>query len=92
VREQIINALGLRPSMELKLDQGLTDLGMDSLIAVEISNRLKRSLGCSLPLPLAFEYPMLEALTDYLARRYYKSNQTATGERKLIMKRLVNYK
>jgi acyl transferase domain-containing protein/NADPH:quinone reductase-like Zn-dependent oxidoreductase/NAD(P)-dependent dehydrogenase (short-subunit alcohol dehydrogenase family)/acyl carrier protein len=67
VREQIINALGLKPSMELKLDQGLTDMGMDSLMAVEISNRLKRSLGCSLPSTLAFEYPTLEALTDYLA-------------------------
>ena len=53
--------------MELKLDQGLTDMGMDSLMAVEISNRLKRSLGCSLPSTLAFEYPTLEALTDYLA-------------------------
>jgi myxalamid-type polyketide synthase MxaB len=47
VSEQIVNALGLK-SMELKVDQGLTALGMDSLMAVEISNRLKRSLGCSL--------------------------------------------
>jgi len=28
VRDQIINALGLKPFMELKLDQGLTDMGM----------------------------------------------------------------
>jgi hypothetical protein len=36
-------------------------------MAAEISNRLKRSLGCSLPSPLAFEYPTLEALNDSLA-------------------------
>lgn len=67
VRAQIIDALGLKPSVEIKPDQGLTDLGMDSLMAVEISNRLKRSLGIPLSSTLAFEYPTFEALFDYLA-------------------------
>ena len=42
-------------------------MGMDSLMAVEISNRLKRSLGVKLSSTIAFEHPTLKDLTDYLA-------------------------
>jgi len=66
VRQQVFEALELKPTMEVKLDLGLTDIGMDSLMAVEISNRLKRSLDCNLPSTLAFEYPTIDAIVNYL--------------------------
>jgi acyl carrier protein len=47
--------------------QGLTDIGMDSLMAVELSNRLQAGVEQSLPSTLAFEQPTIEALTIYLA-------------------------
>jgi acyl transferase domain-containing protein/acyl carrier protein len=64
---EVIKVLRLGPSFELKPDQGLTELGMDSLMAVELANRLKRSLGRSLPPTLAFERPTIEALCSYLS-------------------------
>ena len=76
VRDQAISVLGLRPSVELSFDEGLTDLGMDSLMAVEFSNRLKRTLGHHLPSTLAFEHPTIRALADYLAQDVLK---LATG-------------
>jgi acyl transferase domain-containing protein/NADPH:quinone reductase-like Zn-dependent oxidoreductase/short-subunit dehydrogenase len=68
LRDQAIGVLGLRSTLELNLDEGLTDMGMDSLMAVEFSNRLKRALGRHLPSTLAFEHPTLRALADHLAK------------------------
>ncbi len=36
-------------------------------MAVELSNRLQKSLERSLPSTLTFEYPTIETLTNYLA-------------------------
>ncbi|MDZ7269345.1 MAG: type I polyketide synthase [candidate division KSB1 bacterium] len=67
VREQVVKVLGLEGAPPPGLHQGLTDLGMDSLMAVELSNRLRASFGKSLPSTLAFEHPTIAALTQYLA-------------------------
>jgi acyl transferase domain-containing protein/SAM-dependent methyltransferase/short-subunit dehydrogenase/acyl carrier protein len=49
--------------------QGFTDLGVDSLMALELRNRLGRELGLSLPATLAFDYPDVERLTHHLLGR-----------------------
>jgi acyl carrier protein len=67
VQEQVGKVLGLDPTQLTDLHQGFTDLGMDSLMAVEISKRLQSSVGKILPPTLAFEYATIEALTGYLA-------------------------
>jgi myxalamid-type polyketide synthase MxaB len=41
-------------------------MGMDSLTAVELKNRVQASLGCTLPSTVALECPNMEALVDYL--------------------------
>src|SRR5690606_37038755 len=58
---------GLGPSVHLDARQLLTEMGMDSLMAVELSNHLQASLACKLPPTLAFEYPSISALAEYLA-------------------------
>ena len=45
---------------------GLTEQGMDSLMAVELRNRLQRALGVALAPTLAFDCPTLDAMADYL--------------------------
>jgi NADPH:quinone reductase-like Zn-dependent oxidoreductase/acyl carrier protein len=64
VREQITKVLGSPEPVGLQ--QALGDLGMDSLMAVELRNRLQTSLGCTIPATLAFDYPTVAALVDYL--------------------------
>ncbi|MEI2579700.1 SDR family NAD(P)-dependent oxidoreductase [Scytonema sp. PRP1] len=66
VRSQVAKVLGLNPLQSIDSQQGFFDLGMDSLTSVELKNRLQADLGCSLPSSLAFNYPNVEALVNYL--------------------------
>jgi acyl carrier protein len=47
--------------------QPLSEMGMDSLMAVELRNNLRRSIGEPLPATLLFDYPTVIALSRYLA-------------------------
>lgn len=47
-------------------DLGFFDMGLDSLMAVELKNRLERLMGQPLPATLAFEYPTITAVADFL--------------------------
>ncbi len=80
VKAQLVRALDIGAATAISPDQGMTDMGMDSLMAVEISNRLKRSLNCNLPSTLAFEYPTLNMLTDYLAREVLELDVDGAGQ------------
>jgi NAD(P)-dependent dehydrogenase (short-subunit alcohol dehydrogenase family) len=67
VEEQVVKVLGLDASRPPAGDDGLTDMGMDSLMAVELRNRLAASLGVTLPSTLAFEHPTIAGLAEFLA-------------------------
>nr|AXN93621.1 PuwB [Symplocastrum muelleri NIVA-CYA 644] len=80
VRSQVAIVLGMAPSAPINLQQGFFDLGMDSLTSVELRNRLQTSLECSLPATLAFKYPTVEALADYLATEVFAFVQPTRSE------------
>jgi acyl carrier protein len=65
VRTQIAQVL--RSRQPIFLSQGFFDLGMDSLTAMELRNRLQSTLNCNLSPTLAFKYSTVGALIDYLA-------------------------
>jgi acyl carrier protein len=49
-----------------QVDQGFFELGMDSLMTVELRNRLAKDLGKSLAATITFKYPTVTSLVDYL--------------------------
>ena len=59
------SVLGMRGS-DVDPDTGLTDLGMDSLLAVELRNALSTELGRPLPATTFFDYPTIRALTQFV--------------------------
>lgn len=40
--------------------------GMSSSLAIQLTSSLEETLGCELPATLAFDYPTVEALVEYL--------------------------
>ena len=67
IRDQIIGVLGLDPAQPLDFRQPLRELGVDSLMAIEMRNTLGIVLDRFLPVTLVFDYPTIEGLADYLA-------------------------
>ena len=67
VRAQAVKVLRLDPS-QIDSDQPLNQLGLDSLMAVELRNVLSQSVERTLPATLLFDHPSVNALTDYLGR------------------------
>lgn len=59
--------LGYADGAEIDRQSGFFELGMDSLTALELKNRLQNQLQLSLPSTLLFDYPSIAKLADYLA-------------------------
>jgi acyl transferase domain-containing protein/acyl carrier protein len=66
VREQVGAVLRLDPS-RIDVEQGLFDMGMDSLMALDVKTRLETAVNRRLPSTLTFNYPTVTALAAYLA-------------------------
>ena len=67
IRSLIAKTLGWTDTQKIGMRQPLLDLGLDSLMAVELKNRLESSLSTNLRSTLLFDYPTVEALVEYLA-------------------------
>ncbi len=66
VRSQIAKVLGFSSPESIEASENFADLGMDSLMAVELKNRLQATLGKSIAQSLVFNYPTLQALVEHL--------------------------
>jgi NAD(P)-dependent dehydrogenase (short-subunit alcohol dehydrogenase family)/acyl carrier protein len=75
IRDEVATVLGFAPAEALDLRRGFFKMGMDSLMSVQLRNRLENRLGCFLPPTVALEYPTVEALTDYIAAEVFKIAQ-----------------
>ena len=67
IRSSIAQTLGWKDIQKIGMRQPLFDLGLDSLMAIELKNRLESSLETALSSTLLFDYPTVEALVEYLA-------------------------
>jgi NAD(P)-dependent dehydrogenase (short-subunit alcohol dehydrogenase family)/SAM-dependent methyltransferase/acyl carrier protein len=67
VRELAAAVLGASNPDMIDEHQGLFEMGMDSLMSVELKTRLERSVGKALPSTLTFNYPTVAELAEYLA-------------------------
>ena len=75
VGRDLAHVLGMGPEQPIPSQQGFFDLGLDSLTAVELRNRLQDGLGTAHPLPstVVFDYPTVDSLADFLMSQVVSS-------------------
>jgi acyl transferase domain-containing protein/acyl carrier protein len=68
VQKVAVGILGFPVGSRLDPLQPLNELGMDSLMAVELRNSIATAIAQTLPATLLFNYPAVEDITTYIAR------------------------
>lgn len=71
IRETVATLLGLESYLEVEREKGLFDLGIDSLTAIDLKDRLEKSLGRTLRTTIALDYPTAARMAAYLAESLY---------------------
>jgi acyl transferase domain-containing protein/ubiquinone/menaquinone biosynthesis C-methylase UbiE/acyl carrier protein len=71
VRIRVMRLLRRNPDQPPLDHERLLDLGLDSLMAVQLRNTLAQDLGIAdgLPATLVFDHPTIDALSSYLSKR-----------------------
>jgi microcystin synthetase protein McyG len=80
VRRAAADVLGVADPLRVDLQRPLQELGLDSLMAVELRNRLGPAIERTLPPTLLFEFPTVAALTAYLADEALRLDEGEAGE------------
>ncbi|MEY2247880.1 SDR family NAD(P)-dependent oxidoreductase [Streptomyces sp. BF23-18] len=80
VREQVAVVFGHTSGARVDVDEAFTRLGSDSLIAVELCNRLNASTGLRLPSTIVFSYPTPRELSDHISDLLRPQEDTGTAQ------------
>jgi acyl transferase domain-containing protein/acyl carrier protein len=80
VRLEIASVLGHDSPDAIDAQRPFNELGLDSLAAVELRNRLGQVSGCQLPATLVFDYPSALDLTRFLLERVAPQIDGHAGE------------
>lgn len=81
IRAHVARILRLAPA-QVEDSHRLMDIGVDSLMAVELRNRLNKDLGLeqSLPATLIFDHPTIQAIARYLIQNVLNASDIETGQ------------
>ncbi|MGV9799469.1 type I polyketide synthase [Mycobacterium sp. NPDC003449] len=66
---------------EIREDAGFFDLGMDSLMAVELRRRMEQGVGAEIPVTLVMDYPRISDVADYLLGDVLGLSEQPSGPR-----------
>ncbi|MFJ3586925.1 SDR family NAD(P)-dependent oxidoreductase [Streptomyces sp. NPDC090127] len=80
VRAEVAGTLAYGGADSVDVKRGFKELGLDSLTAVELRNRLGRTTGLRLSATLVFDYPTPEAVAGHLLTALAPEPSTASAD------------
>ncbi len=81
---QVALVMGLDSSELPETTKGFAEMGMDSLMAVELKKRLESSLAIPLSPTLAFNYPNIEVLSEYIIKEFFGDSEEPKQQNILV--------
>lgn len=80
LQARLAKVLGFDAREEIEIERDFSDFGLDSLMAVEFRNILQADFSIALGSNIAFEYPTIASLADYLLREAIGTTGTESPE------------
>ncbi|MCW5313965.1 SDR family NAD(P)-dependent oxidoreductase [Nostoc sp. KVJ3] len=78
IGKQVATILGIKQIPDP--NQGFLEMGIDSLLSIELKSRLEKGLEVSLPASLIFDFPNVTRLVEYLVGQVFGWQVNATVE------------
>ena len=90
VRAEVARVLSLEGAEAVASERPLKELGLDSLMALELRNALGKLAGTTLPATLAFDYPTPAAIARYLLENVLSLSQAASTPAAIVVTRPID--
>jgi myxalamid-type polyketide synthase MxaE and MxaD len=90
VQEQAAQVLGFRHDEVFPVEVSLTDLGLDSLMAVDLKNRLQAGLGQNLSPTVVFDYPSVSGMVGMLETMLWATHGSMQREPAILEKEEIS--
>lgn len=68
IQSEVAQLLNIEEAGQVVINKGFFQIGLDSLMAVELKNRVEKKLGVLIPATLIFDYPTIEDVSNYLLK------------------------
>jgi A-type KR domain-containing polyene macrolide polyketide synthase len=89
VRAEVAAALGHESAEAVPVDLAFRDLGLNSIVAVDLRNRLTTLTGLALPGALVFDYPTPDTLARHLLSELLPGGGESAGDEEAEVRRVL---